>query len=138
MRGKSITCFVLMSMLVLCAGCAFTASSSFSYGRPFDENGIAKIVKGKTTTAQLVALFGEPYTKTVVSADEVKWNYYHAEGESTAVANTLGGATVVSDDEMKSLDILLKNEIVVNFSFNKGPIGVKFNAPGVKVISPPK
>ena len=135
MRGKSNTCFALISALVFCAGCA--SSSSFSVGRPFDETGVTKIVKGKTTAAELLALFGEPFTKSVVSENEVKWNYYHTAGVTTAVATPFG-VTAASDNQMKSLDVLLKKEIVVNFTFTKGPLNVDYNAPGVKIISPQK
>lgn len=128
MRGKSNICFALISALVLCAGCA---SSSFSVGRPFDETGVTKIVKGKTTAAELLALFGEPFTKAVVSENEVKWNYYHTAGVVSAVATPFG-ATTETDSQSKILDVLLKNDTVVNFTFTKGPFGFEINSPGVK------
>ncbi|MGA9855561.1 MAG: hypothetical protein WBR29_09825 [Gammaproteobacteria bacterium] len=46
--------------LTLLAVCATTASL---YGRDFSDANVSKIVKGKTTAAQLVELFGEPFQK---------------------------------------------------------------------------
>ena len=54
---------VMVSLAVLSlSGCA---TSSYSVGKNFASENVAQIVKGKTTSEELIVLLGEPYTKTV-------------------------------------------------------------------------
>ena len=65
---RSIT-IVLMACIM--TGCSF--ESSYSNGRDLDEKLVLKMEKGKTTSAEIKGLFGEPDMKSVISANEEKW-----------------------------------------------------------------
>jgi len=114
---KSIMFVLGLVFLVSVAGCA---TSSYSVGRDFSSQDVSKIVKGKTTSADLVQLFGEPFTKTVISETEEKWIYTHASGTATAQSYVVT-MKVESKGNQKTLDVLLKNGIVTNFAFTEGP-----------------
>ena len=64
--------------------------------------------------------FGEPFTKTVISETEEKWIYTYGSGTATAQSYVLT-TKVESKGNQKTLDVLLKNGIVTNFSFAEGP-----------------
>jgi hypothetical protein len=104
-------------MFILTTGCATT---SYSFGKPFSSSNVKKIVKGKTTNTDLVKLFGQPFSKTVISATEEKWIYTHSSGTSTA-QSYLVTMDIKTTGTQKTLDILLNKDIVVNFAFTEGP-----------------
>jgi len=85
------------------AGCA-----SYEFGKDFDVTNVSKIEKGKTTEAELVEMFGEPFIKSVISKSDVKWYYSFHSG----VVNSFGGK-VTSE---KSIDLILTDGIVVNYA----------------------
>lgn len=78
---KVISCILALSTSLLVTGCA---SSSYNYGRDFETHNIYRIEKGKTTSGELISMFGEPFLKTVVSANEEKWTYTYTSGTAKA------------------------------------------------------
>jgi hypothetical protein len=64
------------------SGCA---STSYSVGKSFSSDNVSKIEKEKTTSTELVKLFGQPFSKTVISATEQKWIYMHSSGTSSSI-----------------------------------------------------
>lgn len=107
----------IISALLLITGCA---TSNVLIGKHFSSENVQQIVKGETTTSDLVALFGHPSYKGVLTADEEKWIYMYI--ESTAKAQSyLLIMNVQSTGTQKTLDILIKNGIVINYTFNEGP-----------------
>lgn len=98
-------------------GCA---TSSYSVGRDFQVENVNKIVKGKTTGNDLIQMFGEPFTKTVLSETEEKWLYTHSSGTASAQSYVFT-MKVETTGRQKMLDILLKNGVVTNFTFTDGP-----------------
>lgn len=114
--NKTVIIFVGVLMLVA-GGCA---TSTYTFGRDFAMENVNKIVKGKTTASDLVQMFGEPYSKTVVSDTEEKWLYMYT--MSTAKAQSFMFTTKVdSEGQFKTLDILLKDGIVTNFAYTDSP-----------------
>ena len=107
---------LIIALLILISGCA---STSYSVGNSFSSENVAKIVKDKTTSAQLVQLFGEPYTKSVISSNEEKWIYMHTSGTSSAQSYVFT-MDVKTTGTQKTLDILLKDEVVINYAFTEG------------------
>ena len=107
----------IIALLILISGCA---STSYSVGKSFSSESVAKIIKGKTTSAQLVQLFGEPFTKSVISANEEKWIYMHSSGTSSAQSYVFT-MDVKTTGTQKTLDILLKDGVVINYAFTEGP-----------------
>ena len=62
-RFIALVTFLNLSLV----GCA---TSTYSVGKPFPSENVSQIVKGKTTSQDLIRLFGEPFTKTVLSATD--------------------------------------------------------------------
>lgn len=45
---------------------------------------VDQIEKGVTTKEQVADWFGEPYSKTVINGNQVKWLYFYSQGTSKA------------------------------------------------------
>lgn len=114
---KKFITLLSVVMMLLATACA---TSNYSFGRDFSTDNVSKIIKGKTTSADLIQLFGEPFSKTVISETEEKWIYSHARGSATAQSYVFT-MKVESKGIQKTLDILLKNGVVTNFTFTEGP-----------------
>lgn len=106
-------------VLMFAAGCA---TSSYTYGRDFPGENVKQIVKGKTTSAELVRIFGEPFSKHVMSETEEKWIYTYSSGTASAQSYVIS-TKVQTTGQQKMLDVLIKNGVVANFAFNEGPTG---------------
>ncbi|MEL4284614.1 hypothetical protein ACQKCO_20915 [Shewanella baltica] len=108
---------VMVSLAVLSlSGCA---TSSYSVGKDFASENVSQIIKGKTTSKELIALLGEPYTKTVLSASDEKWIYMHSEGTAKAQSYIVT-MDVKTTGTQKMLDVLISNGLVVNFAYTEG------------------
>jgi outer membrane protein assembly factor BamE (lipoprotein component of BamABCDE complex) len=105
-----LACLTLM-------GCATRTDIA---GSEFDTSKISEIKKGVTTSDELVSLLGTPGEKSVKTEDEVIWKYEWIKSTSRT---TMGwtGPNVVIDGYQKSLQVLIKNGVVVNYTFNEGP-----------------
>lgn len=53
----------LIAIMGICIALGGCATSHFTAGRDFSSANVASITKGKTTTAELKSLFGEPYAE---------------------------------------------------------------------------
>jgi hypothetical protein len=114
MKFRLIT---IVSLIILSlSGCA---TSSYSVGKSFPSENVSQIVKGKTTSEEMVSLFGEPYTKTVISATDEKWVYMHSEGTAKAQSYIVI-MDVKTTGTQKMLDVLITDGVVANFAFTEG------------------
>lgn len=112
---------VLISILTI-SGCA-SHTTNYTLGRDFSTESVGKIEKGVTTTDQLVALLGEPYSKSVISENEEKWLYMYLHSSATARASLTPDVT--TSGIQKNLDVLIKNGKVVNYAYTEGqPAGI--------------
>jgi outer membrane protein assembly factor BamE (lipoprotein component of BamABCDE complex) len=110
----ALVCFIL-------GGCA-TATQQSSTGRDFDETKVNQIKKGVTKADDVVALYGEPDRKEIVSGTDVMWHYtYTSKVVKTHTAMYSPTKTTVSGFQ-KKLDLLLQNDVVINFTYVKTPI----------------
>ncbi|HAT3749163.1 TPA: hypothetical protein I8622_002139 [Klebsiella oxytoca] len=107
---------VALGVLML-SGCTY--SNHYESGSKISVDDVNQIVKGKTTEAELVSMFGQPFAKSVVSDNEMKWTYTHNTVSASAQAFTM---KTTSDAEMTTLDILLKDGVVVNYAYSKTPL----------------
>jgi len=98
-------------------GCA---SKTITSGREFDVAKIGNIQKGVTTSDELVSLLGQPLSKSAQSADEVVWNYTWKKGKATTTQGS-DGPVVTSQGEKKTLEVLIRNGVVVNYSYKDDP-----------------
>lgn len=100
--------------LALLAGCA-TATST--YGTDFSSDNVSKIVKGKTTAADLITLFGQPYSKTQGAPGQESWMWTysvaHSQGESW-----MFGSNEKTTSYTKTLYVTLKHGIVTQYSIS--------------------
>jgi len=110
--------WILVSVFFLLAGCA---TSSYTMGRDFDSSLVKKIVKGKTSGAELTKMFGQPFSKNVLSENEEKWIYTYTNGEASA-QSYIFTMKVESKGTIKTLDILLRDGVVLNYTYNEGPV----------------
>lgn len=113
-----------MAILSL-TGCA---TSTYSIGKNFASENVSQIVKGKTTKEEITSMFGEPFSKAVISASEEKWTYMHSEGTSKAQSYLIS-MEVKTTGTQKTLDVLITHDVVANFTFTEGqnPYTMKVN-----------
>jgi len=110
--------YLLLSVIaVALVGCA---SKSITSGREFDVAKIGSIQKGITTSDELAGLLGQPFGKSAQSADEVVWNYMWRKGTATTTRGS-DGPVVTSQGEKKTLDVLIRNGVVENYTYKDGP-----------------
>ncbi len=114
---------VFMSVIfILCAflvgGCATGATS----GKKFDVSKAAEIKKGVTTKTDILAMFGEPNTKSQSPYGE-SWSYSYTETKGLDIFGTLKYAYGIEKAKMdmssQSLSITFKGDIVGNYSTNE-------------------
>jgi outer membrane protein assembly factor BamE (lipoprotein component of BamABCDE complex) len=95
-------------------------------GKNFDSSQVTQITKGKTTANDLVAMFGNPFSKKPESEDMERWQYnYVTTVLRIHATGTVGGATATGEKTgtQKSLNLLVnKDGIVVNFTFVEGAV----------------
>ena len=108
--------FVVISSCLSLVGCA---TSNYSVGREFPVENVDKIVKGQTTARELIQLFGEPFTKTVVSANEERWVYTYSSGLAHAQSCCVP-LKVETAGKSTTLEILMRDGIAANFSYYEG------------------
>ncbi len=117
---------ILFSFLALFLGCATfpreeepTTSSNLTVGVVEKE-----IVKGKTTQAEILNLFGSPNIVTKNSEGDEVWNYNRMSyttkvGSDGGSLLLWGGSRAMSTATTKSFDLILtfdQNDIVKNYS----------------------
>lgn len=105
--------FAVLALLTACA------SATFTQGREFSTDNIGKIVKGQTTDAQMLQLFGPPYSRTVLADGTESWLYTYTLGESTAHVY-LFYSSVHTTGTQKVLNVTLNKGLVTNFSYTEG------------------
>ena len=115
--------FFLLFFSLTTVGCA---TSNYNVGKDFDSAAVSSIERGKTTAADLVATFGEPFTKTVISEHEEKWIYTHISGTAKAQSYIVT-MRVESEGTHKTLDLLLRENVVVNYAYNEVPMSSLFS-----------
>jgi len=100
------------------AGCSTTWTSTS--GRDFDAAKIAEIKKGVTTAAELVVMFGQPYSKSVKTENDVEWTYSWVKASSTT-SSGWSVENIRTTGQKKHLSVLVRNDVVVNYSYDEGP-----------------
>lgn len=113
---KGITRLLSIATLVLLAACA---SSTFTQGREFSTDNVGQIVKGKTTDAEILQLFGPPFQRTVLSDGTESWSYTYTVGESTAHIYPFY-SSVHTTGTQKTLNVTIAKGVVSNFSYTEG------------------
>jgi hypothetical protein len=108
---------VVTAISFVVVGC-INPASSYTVGKDFPSENVTRIVKGEATSNELVRMFGEPFSKMVVSEYEEKWTYTYSTGVTSAQSYII----TMKEKTMgrhKTLDVLLKNGKVTNFTYNE-------------------
>ena len=113
---EKIECFFLVLFLAALAGCGTTKTT----GRDFDTSKIHDIKKGVTTSDELVHLLGQPLSKSVESANVAVWEYSWKKTTSRATTSS-GDAVITTDGDQKTLAVLIRNGVVVNYTYKDDP-----------------
>jgi uncharacterized protein YceK len=108
---------MVISVCVVLSGCA---TSHFTAGRYFPSANVSSITKEKTPTTELRLKFGEPYAKSAVSETDEKWVYTYTNGSSHAQSYVVT-MKVTTTGTQKTLDVLIRNDVVINYTFSEGP-----------------
>jgi hypothetical protein len=107
-------------------GCTFSFRHSTDYdGFDFPNENVKKIVKGKTTGGEIILMFGGPLSKFEVSENEEQWVYSFSSETNYSVEGIFNDKTQ-STSQHKTLNILLKNGTVTNFTYTEShsvPVG---------------
>ena len=110
---KQITLIVFVLLISACA------TSEYKYGKDFSSQNVQKIEHGKTTKQDLINYFGEPFQKSVISANQEKWMYMYTSGQAKAQSYVFS-TKVQSTGSNKMLDVFLENGVVMNHTFTEG------------------
>ncbi|AGE25880.1 MULTISPECIES: hypothetical protein [Pseudomonas] len=110
----------LIAVIGMCFVLGGCATSHYTAGRDFSSANVASITKSKTTTSELKSLFGEPYAKSAVSETDEKWIYTYTSGSAHA-QNYVVTMKVTTTGTQKTLDVLIRNDVVINYTFSEGP-----------------
>jgi hypothetical protein len=113
-----LTLAVVAVISFVVVGC-INPTSSYTVGKDFPSENVSRIVKGEATGNELVRMFGEPFSKMVVSESEEKWTYTYSSGVTSAQSYIIT-MKVRTMGQHKTLDVLLKNGKVTNFTYNEG------------------
>tara|TARA_Y100001956_G_scaffold55277_1_gene54217 strand:+ start:653 stop:1021 length:369 start_codon:yes stop_codon:yes gene_type:complete len=119
---------VFASLLISIAALSGCATSNYSVGTDFSVEKASEIVKGETTTSQLVSLLGEPYSKHVLSKTQEKWMYFYSAGSAKAQSYIVT-MDVKTSGTQKTLDVLIEDGIVVNYTLSQN------NNPGTVTVN---
>tara|TARA_Y100001934_G_C12278865_1_gene738839 strand:- start:745 stop:1113 length:369 start_codon:yes stop_codon:yes gene_type:complete len=118
----------IAALLISVATLSGCATSNYSVGTDFSVEKASEIVKGETTTAQLVSLLGEPYSKHVLSETQEKWMYFYSAGTAKAQSYIVT-MDVKTTGTQKTLDVLIEDGIVVNYTLSQN------NNPGTVTVN---
>lgn len=97
---------IVMAIIFMVVGCA-----GYSGGRDISAEQAYSIVKGKTTTDQLLLQFGQPSHKMPSADGGERWFYSRYSMGRTSL--------FTAKSQSKSLNIILKNGIVENYTFTE-------------------
>ncbi len=109
--------------LAVTQGCA---TSNYSYGQDFNSENIKSIAKGVTTTAELEKFVGTPFSKTLVNETDEKWLYMYSNGTSKAQSYVFT-MKVETTGQQKILDVLVRNGVVLNYTYTSGGMPFQYN-----------
>ena len=118
---KTRTGIVLLAALMVgpLSGCA---TSRMTTGANFNEQQVPQIVKGKTTSSELVSLVGQPFNKAILNANSEKWTYFYTDVTSKAQSFVFS-MDVKTTGIKKQLEVLIEDDIVTNYTYTEAPLG---------------
>jgi hypothetical protein len=110
----------IMLIPLLLWGC--TSATTYLPGSEFNSSVVPRIQKGVTTTSQILHWLGEPYHKEPVSATEITWLYFWARPAADPNVVPFGHRNIGNSGYNKTLWLFIKDDIVVNYTYEEGVI----------------
>lgn len=107
--------FLLIIASIVLVAC--TTNSSHTTGSPIDHSKVEQIVKEETTATEIKQWFGNPMNVAVVGENSEKWIYTHSVTDAASTTAPFFMSTK-ADNKQEILDILIKDGVVVNYTFN--------------------
>jgi hypothetical protein len=115
------------------AGCVTTSMDKYEEGQDFRVEDTKQLIVGKTTSAEVLKLFGEPYSKSMTGVTEEDmyrgepvplWIYLHMYGTQTD-QTSFDGRPISTRRKgwWKQLMIVFQNGIVTSYKVFDGPEG---------------
>ncbi|WP_432413788.1 hypothetical protein [Pantoea allii] len=110
----------LLTIIVL-SGCASTAGNQ-SIKNETQQSIASKIIKGRTTEAEVFSIYGEPTSKTSVDSNTERWLYSLVNSKTTLATYIpiVGLFSNGTDLKTKSLTVLFENGKVETWSLSEG------------------
>ena len=105
---------MMICAAVMLTGCVANSTKPQVTGKPFDYTLVNQIEKGKSTKADVEALFGKPYYTAVGENGKSTWTYSYSENydKSTMFENKY-------DLTSRILQVLFAGEVVEDFAYNE-------------------
>lgn len=121
---RTIALALISGSLVL-SGCVNSGNQTLK--SESQESIKSKLVKGKTTKADVQAQFGEPYSRSTLDSGEEVWSYamHNSQMAATSFIPVVGLFTGGSDNQSKTLQITFNGNVVNKWSFSSGDNAVK-------------
>ncbi len=116
MRGIILT--IALIPLILC-GCTIGTSPR---GHDFISSAVPRIEKGSTPASQILHWFGEPYEKKPLSESETIWLYAWSRPAADPTVVPFGHRNVGNTGYKKTLWLLIRDDVVVNYAYEEGII----------------
>lgn len=123
--AKYTLALVILAAVALCA-CAAKVRESQPSEKSSLTVGVVKseIIKGKTTQAEILELFGSPNIITKNRSDDEVWNYNRMSFESVSGSDAgfvilWSGSQAISSSTTKSFDLIItfdENDVVKDYS----------------------
>lgn len=108
-------------IFIVLSGCASTSGNQ-SINNETQQSIASKIVKGRTTEAEVLSLYGEPTGKNFVDSNKERWLYSLVKSKMTAATYIpiIGLFSNGTEMKAKSLSILFEKGKVATWSLSEG------------------
>lgn len=118
-KNAILLSFVFLGVCLCLCGCAW---NHYTEGSVFDASDINQIVKGKTTTTDLMNIFGTPYSKTPGADGGEQWFYFCSRNLDVAggVPNLIVEKTTKNRQNL--IVLINKDKVVVDYNLSEGPV----------------
>lgn len=122
-----ITTYIVLSLIcAMLMGCAMEMVTVTDGKYYISMNKGYTIKQGVTTTSELIAMFGQPYSKSIKSADEVEWLFHYVTVTSpTSFVTTTAPNDNIAWHDVKGyrylLKVIIRDDVVIDYHYNEGP-----------------
>ena len=112
--------------MIFFAGCA-------SVGNNFDDSKASQIIKGQTSEADLIQMFGQPQSRSMNSEGQtiLNWMYSQSAVRGESFIPYVGAFVGGMNTKEKSLNVTLQNDRVVSYSSTGGGMDTRNRTQGV-------